>query len=392
MSSALTLLGNAAWQVALLALAAAAAGAALGRAPAAVRHRLYGAALAACWLVPPAAFALAHRSAATASVAGGATVSRIAPALLGELALAPRWSWIALTAAAALALARLARLALAAWATRAIAREADLPLAGRARAVVAQAASAIGVRAPRVVASRAGFGPLTFGLRRPTVVVPAALLAPEAEPLLAAALAHEFAHVARRDFAWNLAAEALLVPLAFHPAAWFLKRRLDETRELACDEAAAALHGRRTYARCLVALAGAAAPGFAMGAIAPTLLHARVRALLSSRAGGRQAGARPTLALAVFALAAAASAHQAFAVAEPSAPASVARSSEATHPAPGAGDWAVRAVAACGAGDLASAEAAWARLAPGERAEVNAQCAFLGVGHCEDAGFFLDRR
>jgi hypothetical protein len=198
--------------------------------------------------------------------------------------------------------------------------------------------------------------------------------------------------VARRDFAWNLAAEALLVPLAFHPAAWFLKRRLDETRELACDEAAAALHGRRAYARCLVALAGAAAPRFAMGAIAPTLLHARVRALLSSRSERQQAFARLALALAGLALVAAASAHQAFAVAEPSAPVSLARSSDATYPPVGAGDWAVRAVAACGAGDLASANAAWGRLASGERAEVTAQCALLGVGNCEDAGFFFNRR
>jgi hypothetical protein len=44
------------------------------------------------------------------------------------------------------------------------------------------------------------------------------------------------AHIQRHDFLLNLIYEFLLLPVSFHPAAWFMKQKLRQTRELACDE------------------------------------------------------------------------------------------------------------------------------------------------------------
>ena len=60
----------------------------------------------------------------------------------------------------------------------------------------------------------------------------------------------------RRDYGLNLAFEAALLPFAWHPAARVLRRRLGETREMACDELASeSLLGPRRYARSLVDVA-----------------------------------------------------------------------------------------------------------------------------------------
>ena len=44
------------------------------------------------------------------------------------------------------------------------------------------------------------------------------------------------AHVSRRDFLTNLLCELISLPISFHPLTYFVKRELDRTRELACDE------------------------------------------------------------------------------------------------------------------------------------------------------------
>jgi len=44
------------------------------------------------------------------------------------------------------------------------------------------------------------------------------------------------AHVARRDFLTNFLCELIALPISFHPITYLLKREIDRTRELACDE------------------------------------------------------------------------------------------------------------------------------------------------------------
>jgi len=99
-------------------------------------------------------------------------------------------------------------------------------------------------------------GPVTLGLRHAALLVPSDFLAMATREEVGAALCHEFAHIARRDFAVNLLLEIASLPIAFHPACWLLKRQIDESRELICDTMAArASAGSDTYARSLLSLA-----------------------------------------------------------------------------------------------------------------------------------------
>jgi hypothetical protein len=72
------------------------------------------------------------------------------------------------------------------------------------------------------------------------------------EPQLRALLAHEIAHVLRRDPAWRIAQHVALAPLWLQPFAWHARRRLEALAELEADATAARLLGDgRPLAECL---------------------------------------------------------------------------------------------------------------------------------------------
>jgi TonB family protein len=99
-------------------------------------------------------------------------------------------------------------------------------------------------------------GPVTLGFSNPTLLVPPDFIAVATREEIGAALCHELAHIARRDFVVNLLLEIVSLPIAFHPACWLLKKHIDESRELACDAMAAAVSdGSEVYARSLLSLA-----------------------------------------------------------------------------------------------------------------------------------------
>lgn len=113
-------------------------------------------------------------------------------------------------------------------------------------------------------------GPATVGVRRPTLLFPPRFLDQLRPDELDALLAHEFAHVRRRDFAKNLLYGAVSLPAAYHPLLWLTRRRLAETRELVCDAMAAeAVGGREGYAKSLLRLAS-----MLSDRNAPRILHA----------------------------------------------------------------------------------------------------------------------
>lgn len=69
-----------------------------------------------------------------------------------------------------------------------------------------------------------------------------------------ALLAHEFAHLHRRDPAWRLLQRLALLPLSFHPLAHHAVHRLEALAEDACDaHAAQRLGSGRPLAECLAA-------------------------------------------------------------------------------------------------------------------------------------------
>jgi beta-lactamase regulating signal transducer with metallopeptidase domain len=115
--------------------------------------------------------------------------------------------------------------------------------------------------------------PVTVGT---TILLPRSLAGSD---LLPAALAHERAHVRRRDFAVNALLQLVALPLWFHPVALLLRRELAELRELACDEEAAGQSSPRAYAAALVRIASMTARGdFALG-MATTSIERRVALL-----------------------------------------------------------------------------------------------------------------
>lgn len=113
---------------------------------------------------------------------------------------------------------------------------------------------AAGAGPVRLAVSSIVSGPVTIGIFRRALLIPPAFLDSVSEADLDAVLAHEFAHIRRRDFAKNVFYGVFSLPAAYHPALWFTNARLSETREMVCDEMAA-VTGQESYARSLLRLA-----------------------------------------------------------------------------------------------------------------------------------------
>ncbi|WP_342115175.1 M56 family metallopeptidase [Pseudoduganella sp. OTU4001] len=109
---------------------------------------------------------------------------------------------------------------------------------------LSQLAARLGIRREvtlRIVETLAS--PITAGWWRPVVLMPAALVARMPPELLEALLAHELAHVRRHDFLVNLLQNVVEILLFYHPAVWWLSRRIRHERELVADSIAADLTG-----------------------------------------------------------------------------------------------------------------------------------------------------
>jgi TonB family protein len=175
---------------------------------------------------------------------------------LGSVPL-PRFSLTALAVAYGLAcLWLLTRFAWRYAGLGAIRHEAiDLPETSEPARCCSRCADRLGLEGVSVATSTRVFSPVVPGFRRRTILLPATML-PRLTPAdLEAVLAHECAHLLRNDFLRNLLYEALTIPIGYHPLLWATRGRLTETREMACDQMAAADGGQKEYARSLLRLA-----------------------------------------------------------------------------------------------------------------------------------------
>ncbi len=185
---------------------------------------------------------------------------------------APWWPRLLLAGWLAGTLLALARLAFA-WAgmerrLREVQPVAD-PAVARAAATLARAA---GVAVPAIGVIDDLASPLAATRLR--IVLPRWALDLLDEGALRAMLAHEVAHLARRDPAWKLATAAGCALLWWVPLARCARRRLDEIAELACDAwAARQLGDGRALARCLVECAQQLETGAAGPVLAPAMAH-----------------------------------------------------------------------------------------------------------------------
>jgi beta-lactamase regulating signal transducer with metallopeptidase domain len=97
--------------------------------------------------------------------------------------------------------------------------------------------------------------PVTIGVLRPAIVLPH-IWREWPEDKLAAILAHERAHVSRRDPTVRILSQFNCAIFWFHPLAWWLDRKLATTAEAACDDAAVRSVGAsRRYAEVLLDIA-----------------------------------------------------------------------------------------------------------------------------------------
>ena len=147
--------------------------------------------------------------------------------------------------------------------------------------------------------------PSAIGTLRPVILLPAGIATGMTAEQLDALLAHELAHVRRRDFLVNLLQVAAETLLFYHPAVWWVSHRIRVERENACDDLAVEVTGDATrYARALVALEerrpARVSPGLAValyGAGDAGRLARRIARLLPSGEMPARSTARPLAAV-----------------------------------------------------------------------------------------------
>ena len=109
--------------------------------------------------------------------------------------------------------------------------------------------------AVRVVESRLVDTPTAVGWITPVVLLPVAALANLTPGQVEAILAHELAHIRRHDYVVNVLQTLAETLLFYHPAVWWVSRRIRTEREHCCDDLAVTVcNNRITYAAALAEL------------------------------------------------------------------------------------------------------------------------------------------
>jgi bla regulator protein blaR1 len=270
------------WQGGALALAAFVMLRALARASANVRYLV-------CWAVALLVVALpalprvestAMSDAAIPGIVSGAMVSLPDAWWTSSLVMVAAWmAWVIVHGVrfvSAIAAIRLARARSRAFPPDV---ESALPHWDRLRAE--------GRRATLVVSDSVATAAV-LGWGRPVIAV-----APSAVKMLDVQeldriLIHEWAHVQRRDDLVNILQIGIRMIAGWHPALWWLDRRLHIEREIACDEMTVAIAGSpKSYAASLMKLATLAGRSQvihgAPAALTSSCLRARVVKIVSPR-------------------------------------------------------------------------------------------------------------
>jgi hypothetical protein len=135
--------------------------------------------------------------------------------------------------------------------------------------------------------------PAVVGWLRPIVLVPASIFTGLSAEQIDALLAHELAHVRRYDYLINLLQTAAETLFFYHPAVWWVNRKIREERENCCDDLAVEVCGSTlAYVRALTDMEQMrrSTPRLAMAADGGSLLN-RVQRLLHVK---QSAGSRPS--------------------------------------------------------------------------------------------------
>ncbi len=128
--------------------------------------------------------------------------------------------------------------------------------------------------------------PLTIGHLKPVILFPIGLINRLSESEVESILAHELAHILRRDYIFNILQSVVEVIFYFHPAVWWLSNQIRQERESACDDQAIELVGNKmNYAKALVTIQEMAffpmSPALAFAGTKRNQLLVRVQRLFS---------------------------------------------------------------------------------------------------------------
>lgn len=122
-------------------------------------------------------------------------------------------------------------------AVRRIVRSSALQESGTLHAEIARIAGLLNMKtSPALRLSDETDGPFAIGTWRPTIVLPRGLAEELQADQLTIVLAHELAHVRRRDLLVGWFETLVSIVWWFHPALWWLRRSLRQTREDCCDD------------------------------------------------------------------------------------------------------------------------------------------------------------
>ncbi len=161
-------------------------------------------------------------------------------------------------------------------------RIATVPVTGEWLELCEAVQERMGIRrAVRFCRSAALQVPAVIGGIRPIVLLPISALTGLSDSQIEAIVAHELAHIQRLDYFVNLFQVFAETVLFYHPAIWWVNKRIRVERENCCDDTAIAVCGNRLeYVRALTHLERSRiTPQFAMAANGSPL-KARVRRLL----------------------------------------------------------------------------------------------------------------
>ena len=131
-------------------------------------------------------------------------------------------------------------------------------LADRARTLIGRMKIS---RPVRILQSTLVEIPIVAGWLTPVILLPVSILAELSPQQLEAILAHELAHIRRHDYLVNLLQTVAETLLFYHPAVWWVSRRIRIEREHCCDDAAVRVCGDNTRPGRGVDAAGSLAAG-----------------------------------------------------------------------------------------------------------------------------------
>ncbi|GGZ28798.1 hypothetical protein GCM10007049_22290 [Echinicola pacifica] len=110
------------------------------------------------------------------------------------------------------------------------------------RAQVKAMTKEMGIYRPiKVMSSKLIQVPVTYGIVKPVILIPASMLTGISIRQLEAIIAHELAHIKRYDFLVNIIQRLMEMMFFYHPCFWWISEQLEKEREHACDDLAVQL-------------------------------------------------------------------------------------------------------------------------------------------------------